>query len=120
MTEHIEPFESSRVRVSSLRIESIMHRWNSGGTTCAETCPLPLRDGAVACGARWRWRWCCSDLPPAALPEPERTVGSARGERIASWPSRSSSVEQTVEQQLRPPNRLLYNPTEYTTSKSRR
>ena len=43
--------ESSRVRVSSLRIESMMRRWNSGGTTCAETCPLPLRDGAVACGA---------------------------------------------------------------------
>ena len=56
MTEHIQPFsiESSRVRVSSLRIESMMRRWNSGGTTCEETCPLPLRDGdgAVACGAR--------------------------------------------------------------------
>ena len=52
--DNIQPFsiESSRVRVSSLRTESIMRRWNSGGTTCEETCPLPLRDGAVACGAR--------------------------------------------------------------------
>ena len=40
---------------------------------------------------------------------------SAPRERIVSWTSIS-----TARQQLCQPNRLLYNPTEYNTSKSRR
>lgn len=59
----------------------------NGGARSGERIPVPVRDGGGGGGGGGRG-WCCSDLPPRAVPPP-RAPARVRG---AAWPCVVSCV----------------------------